>query len=252
MFEEWGLRVLSEREEKQQPQRRRRKPLTEQERETKVREAVAEYVRAVGCTEEEAVEVITAKLLGGAPFYRYEYLLDGLFAYVTRDPQVKTTRILQEEMENPTPNLALEERITEIGSELCRADFVWVCKDLNDVILERYEKDPRWKVAIQSADNFFIPLMEALGNARHNERARTALEDRKKKLIELLRASKDPDPLSLSRGDVDSLATILGTIKSNIGRKQRGVVYNAWRRYFLVGAEDISYPIEWRTALLSE
>jgi len=252
MFEEWGLRVLSERDEKQQPQRRRRKSLTDEARQAKVKEAVEEYVRSVGCTEEEAVAAITAKLVAAPLFYRYEYLLDGLFAYVTRDPQVKTTRILQEEMENPTPNLALEERITEIGSELCRADFAWVCKDLNDVILERYEKVPRWKLAIQNSDNFFIPLMAALGNARHNERARTALEDRKKKLIELLRSSTDGDPLSLSRGDVDSLGTILDDIKSNIGRKQRGVVYNAWRRYFLVGAEDPSYPIEWRTALLSE
>lgn len=119
-------------------------------------------------------------------------------------------------------------------------------------MIDRYERDPRWRVAIQNSDNFFIPLMAALGNARHNERARAALEDRKRKLIELLLASKDPDPLSLSRGDVDSLSTILDNIRSNIGRKQRGVVYNPWRRYFLLGAEDPSYPIEWRTALLSE
>ena len=234
MFEEWGIKVVSEREEKQQPRRRGRP-------------AAGDKTQG-----EEQPEPSGAAVIPGFTHYRYEYLLDGLFAYVTRDPQVKTTKILQEEMENPTPNLALEERITEVGSENCRADFVWVCRDLNGVFLERYERDPRWRLAIHNSDNFFIPLMAALGNARHNERARGSLEDRKKKLIELIRASGDSDPLSLSRGDVDCLGTILDNIKSNIGRKQRGVVYNAWRRYFLLGAEDPANATEWRTALLSD
>ncbi len=264
MFEEWGLKVVSEPEEKQQPRRRGRPAAGDDNTiQSKAEKLISIYMEATGCSEAEAKTALAAKLeeqiksskdavVPGITHYRYEYLLDGLFAYVTRDPQVKTTKILQEEMENPTPNLALEERITEVGSENCRADFVWVCKDLNEVFLQRYDKDPRWRLAIQNSDNFFIPLMAALGNARHNERARAALEDRKKKLIELIRASRDPDPLSLSRGDVDSLGTILDNIKSNIGRKQRGVVYNAWRRYFLLGAEDPAYAIEWRTALLSD
>ena len=52
--------------------------------------------------------------------------------------------------------------------------------------------------------------------------------------------------------DSDSLANIQGSIRSNIGRRQRAVVYSAWRRYFLLGLQDPNYPIEWRTALLSD
>ncbi|MGH9341363.1 MAG: hypothetical protein ACRD1R_17695 [Acidobacteriota bacterium] len=152
-----------------------------------------------------------------------------------------------------TPNLALEERVTEIGSELCRVDFVWVCRDLNEVIQEHYKDDPKWRLAIQNSNNFFIPLMAAMGDARHNERARAALEDRKNKLIELIKVSEDQDdPLWLSRNDSDGLATILDGIRSNIGRRRRGVVYNSWRRYFRIGLQDPAYPVEWRTALLSD
>jgi hypothetical protein len=103
-----------------------------------------------------------------------------------------------------------------------------------------------------TSDNFFIPLMAALGNARSKERAKAALEDRKRKLIEMLRASDDPDPLLLMGGGADSLETIQAGIRSNIGRKQRGVVYTAWVRYFLRGAEDPSHPVDWRDALVSE
>lgn len=222
MFEEWGLKLLTEREETQQPRPRRSRG---------------------GTYPEDAV-------IPGLTHFRYEYLLDGLVAYVTRNPQVKTSEILQEKGDNP--NLALEERVTEIGSEFCRADFVWVCLDLNEAIQERYKDDPKWRIAIQNSDNFFIPLMAAVGDARANPRARGALEDRKGKLIEIIRASDDNDPLWLSRNHSDSLSTILEGIKSNIGRRRRGVVYNAWRRYFRFGPEDIGYPVEWRTAMLSE
>ncbi len=222
MFEDWGLKLLTERDESQQ--RRQRRPRS-------------------GVIREDAV-------IPGTTHFRYEYLLDGLVAYVARNPQIKTTEILQEKAD--TANLALEERVTEIGSEFCRADFVWVCRDLNDVVQERYKDDPKWRIAIQNSDHFFMPLMAALGDARHSERARPALEDRKTKLVELLSGSDDPDPLWLSRGDADSLSNILDGIRSNIGRRQRGVVYNAWRRYFRLGLVDTTYPVEWRTALLSE
>jgi hypothetical protein len=219
MFQEWDLTLMTERQEKEQPRRRGRRTRTS--------------------TEETHL-----------PPYRYEYLLDGLYAYVARDPQVKTSALLQRDGE--TPKLALEERVTEIGSELSRADFRWVCRDLNDAITEKYSTDPKWRVAIQSSDNFFIPLMAALGDARHNERARAFVEDRKTKLIELIKTSDESDPLAFARDDSDSLANIQGSIRSNIGRRQRAVVYSAWRRYFLLGLQDPNYPIEWRTALLSD
>src|SRR5258708_32825505 len=225
MFEEWGLKLLTEREEKQQPRKRGRR---------------------------RKISDVEASLTGsGLTHFRYEYLLDGLFAYVTRDPQVKTSTLLQDKIQD-TPNLALEERVTEIGSEFCKSDFVWVCHDLNDFLHSRYKNSPKWSVAIQNSDNFFIPLMAALGNARSKERAKVALEDRKRKLIEILRPSDDEDPLDLLGVAADSLETIQASIRSNIGRKQRGVVYTAWVRYFMRGPEDPSHPIDWRDALVSE
>jgi|GEM_PF-4157269 len=227
MFEEWGLKLLTEREEKQNPPKRGRRKKTDDD--------------------------ATLQSASGLTHFRYEYLLDGLFAYVSRDAQVKTSKLLQEEIQDsPIPNLALEERITEIGSEFCKSDFVWVCRDLNDFFKTRYRTSPKWSVAIQNSDNFFIPLMAALGNARNNKRAKVALEDRKQKLLEMLHASDEEDPLDLTAEGADSLESIQNGIRSNIGRKQRSVVFNAWRRYFLVGLEDPSHPIDWRTALMSE
>jgi len=217
MFESWGLRLLTERQEKEMPRRPRR--------------------RAAPIPEDAVIPRLT--------HFRYEYLLDGLYAYVTRDLHAKTSQILQQRTE--TPNLAFEERITEIGSEHCRSDFTWACRDLNEAVQQRYADDPKWRVAIQNSDNFFIPLMAALGDARHSERARAFLEDRKAKLIELIRSSDDPDPLAFSRDDSDSLANILAGIKSNIGRRQRAVVYSAWRHYFRHGLDEPEYPVDWRT-----
>jgi len=220
MFEGWGLRLMTEREEKEMPQRRGRK------------------------------KTIENTPIPGITHFRYEYLLDGLGAYVARNPHIRTTDILQSG--GDTAELALEERVTEIGSELCRADFIWVCQDLNKAISERYETHARWRVAIQNSDNFFIPLMAALGDSRNNERAKPAIEDRKRKLIELIQSSTGADPLWLSSTDSDSLSTILDDIRSNIGRRRRGIVFNAWRRYFRFGPEEDDYPVGWRTALLSD
>ena len=86
-------------------------------------------------------------------------------------------------------------------------------------------------------------------HARKNDQARTALEDRKAKLLEII-VSGDEDPLVLADDSSDSLSTIQGRINSNIGRRQRAVVYGAFRRYFRKGTDDLSYPIEWREALL--
>jgi hypothetical protein len=224
MFEDWGIKLLTERDEKQQPRRRGRR-------------------KASAHGEEDAV-------IPGLTHFRHEYLLDGLMAYVTRDPNVKTTQILQEKADSP--KLAFEERVAEIGSEFCRADFTWVCLDLNRAVQEKYKSDPRWRIAIQNSDNFFIPLMAAIGDARHNAKARGALEDRKSKLLEIINSSTEDDPLFLARSQADSLASILDNIRSNIGRRQRSVVYNAWRRYFRLGLEDMEYPIDWRTAFLTD
>ena len=224
MFADWGISLLTEVEEKQQPRKRQRRKSTTD----------------VSDTGTDAPKITQ---------FRYEYLLDGLYAYVSRDPQIKTKDIL--EQKNEAASLSLSERVTEIGSEFCKSDFTWVCNELNEIIQERYKDDPKWRVAIQNSDNFFIPLMAALGDARHNDRARSTVEDRKQKLIELIRSSSDPDPLGLSRSDSDGLGSIQGSISSNIGRKQRAVVFSAWRRYFLLGFENQEYPLDWRVAFLS-
>jgi hypothetical protein len=220
MFQSWGLPLLTERQEKEMPRRPRR------------------------AKDDEDITV------PGYTHFRYEYLLDALYAYVTRDPHVKTSKILQETGDE-TPKLALDERIAEIGSEACREDFLWASMDLNNLIQQRYAADPSWRIAIQNRDHFFIPLMAALGDARHNEQARSALEDRKRRLIEIMKESDDPDPLALSRTTSDGLGMIQSEIRSNIGRRQRAVVFLAWRRYFRVGPEQADSPIDWRTASLS-
>jgi hypothetical protein len=218
MFKSWELPLLSERQEKDLKQQKAR--------------------------------VGDDRPVPGITHFKFEYLVDGLFAYVTRDPQVKTSKILQDTGDE-TPRLSLDERIAEFGSEACKADFVWCCLDLNKVIKERYKDDASWSIAIQNRDNFFIPLMAALGDARHDEQARPALEDRKRRLTELIGESEDADPLCLTRSTSEGLGTILAEIRSNIGRRQRGVVYLAWRRYFRMGLENPMYPIDWRTASVS-
>jgi hypothetical protein len=93
--------------------------------------------------------------------------------------------------------------------------------------------------------------MAALGDARTSPGTKGALEDRKSKLLEIIRDSSDDDPLSLvGDNNSQSLTYFLNSIRSNIGRKQRSVVFIAFKRYFRAGTEDISYPIDWREALM--
>jgi len=230
MFESWGIPLLTERQEKEQPARRTRKQAAPP---------------PLGLDGEPEITPATA----GITHFRYEYLIDGLHGYVGRDPHVKTNKVIQES--GDSARLPLEERITEIGSEVCRADFTWACKELNDAIKQKYGNTPKWRLTIQNSDNFFIPLMAALGEARTSPGTKGALEDRKSKLLEIIRDSSDEDPLSLvGDNNSQSLTYVLNSIRSNIGRKQRSVVFIAFKRYFRAGTEDISYPIDWREALI--
>ncbi len=216
MFSSWGLPLLTERQEKEQPRRRRRS------------------------VEDSLVDCVT--------HFRYEYLIDGLHGYVGRDPHVKTNKVVQDS--GDSARLSLEERITEIGSEICRADFVWACKELNEAIKSKYANTPKWRFAIQNSDNFFIPLMAALGDARTTSWTKGALEDRKAKLVDIIKNSSQEDPLALAGDNSQSLAHVQNSIRSNIGRKQRSVVFIAFKRYFRNGTDDISYPVDWREALM--
>lgn len=217
MFEDWGILLLTEVEKSTQTVKR----------------------RGNKHTDDNSNKIV--------PF-NYEYLLNGLYAYVSCDPHIKTKSSL--ENNNDANNSSLAERVAEIGSELCASDYTWVCQDLNKVIQDRYKGDPKWRVAIQSSDNFFIPLMSALGEARIDEKTRSLVEDKKQKLIELIQSTDDSDPLGLSNPDSKGLASIQKSISSNIGRRQRFIVHNAWLSYFKNGFEDPKYPIDWRNASL--
>lgn len=222
MFDSWQLPLLTDRQEKETPKRRGRRPAGEEQP------------------------------TSGRTHFRYEFLLDGLCAYVARDPHIKTTGLIQgagENMKLTVEEKSIDERITEIGSEVCKADFVWAGDSLNQLIKLKYADNLKWRDAIQNNDNFFIPLMAALGDARTNEQAKLSLEDRKAKLLDIIQNGSD-DPLMLTTDSSQSLSEIQARINSNIGRRQRNVVYGAFRRYFRHGTEDTSYPIDWRHASL--
>jgi hypothetical protein len=218
MFESWGLRLLSEKEEKAIPRRRgRRSPET------------------------FPIPSIT--------HFRYEFLIDGLIAYVSRDPQVKTRTELEDD---EGTNKRLGERVTEIGSEGCKSDFQWACLELNKLINKRYADVPKWRGIIQTSDNFFIPLMAALGEARANSKSRMAIDERQQALLSALKSSSDDDPLCFARGTTDSLEVLLENVKSNIGRRRRAIVYFAWRSFFREGPYSDGYPLDWRGAAVAD
>jgi hypothetical protein len=218
MFESWGIRLLTEKEEKAIPRRRGRKP-----------------------PEMMVIPSVT--------HFRYEFLIDGLIAYVSRDPQIKTRAVLEDE---DGINRRLAERVTEIGSEVCRDDFQWVCLDLNRLINKRYADNPKWRGIIQTSDNFFIPLMAALGEARGNARSKAAIVERKQQLLEILKDVAAEDPLRFYAGSANCLEHLLNDVRSNIGRKRRAIVYFAWRSFFRDGLYDEAFPVDWHGAAMAE
>jgi len=218
MLEEWEIRLLTEKEEKLIP--RKRGPHS--------------------VSEDSVIPTVT--------HFRFEYLVDGLKAYVAGEPHIKTSLVLEDAVKtDELVSRSLGERITELGSENCKADFQWVCRDLNNVIQGRYGAHPRWKVAIQNSDNFFIPLLAALGHARANFSNPSAIDDRQQKLIEIVSSSQDPDPLQFL-DEEKGLEKLLNDVRSNIGRRRRAIVFLAWREFFRRGIEEPAYPVDWRSA----
>ena len=79
----------------------------------------------------------------GVNVYRYEYVLDGLIAYLSRDPHVKTSQVLQglaSDGKLSVRDTSIEERITDIGAAECRSDLVWVFRDINEAMAAKYEE----------------------------------------------------------------------------------------------------------------
>jgi len=211
MFESWGLAVMTEREQKQRATR----PVDDE-------------------AEPEEGEAIT-------PF-KYEYLLMGLLGYVNRDPQVKTSKVLKDEG-SAFPD-QLSEQVVQIGSELCKQDFSWVCGTLNEFIKEKYADTPKWAGFIQNSDNYFIPIMAALGWARQTPKFSDLVESRKKELISVLKNSDSDDPMAFMEPH-RGLNKVSDTVKSNIGRKRRAIVHAAWRKFLADGITDPEYPLDW-------
>jgi len=94
---------------------------------------------------------------------------------------------------------------------------------------------PTTSFSDKNRDNFIIPLIAALSDARHDEQVRSALQDRKNHLVELTSESGDPSCPSASTSE--GLGTILREIKSNIDRRQQGLagirpINHACRRGF--------------------
>jgi len=218
MFEAWGMRLLTEKEEKMIPKRRGRKP-------------------------PEAMPIPSTT------HFRFEFLIDGLIAYASRDPQLKTRGVLEE---RDGLGQRLSERIAEIGNEVCKSDFQWVCLDLNKVINKKYADVPKWRGIIQTSDNFFIPLLAALGEARGSARSHPFIDRLKGELSEFVTHSKDEDPLRFFAGGSDSLEYNLGEVKSNIGRRRRAIIYFAWRFFFRQGVYNDKFHIDWRGAAVAE
>jgi hypothetical protein len=222
MFHSWGLPMVTQREHVENPGRRTKR----------------------AADSERPVEGVT--------HFRYEFLLDALGAYLSRNPHMKTSVLLQQSVDPAKLSVedkSIDERITEIGDEVCKSDLLWVCRDLNQAMQDGYKGDPNWQYAILTSDNFTFPLLAALGTARDFEPARPALEDRKAKLIQILSTGAG-DPLALVGDGDDRLAGIQSRINSNIGRRRRAIVYGAFRYYFRRGTEDASYPIDWHRASL--
>jgi hypothetical protein len=212
------MRLLTEKEEKLVPKRRGRKPPE-------------------------------AMLIPSVTHFRYEFLVDGLIAYVSRDPQIKTRGVL-EDTEGISQRLS--ERVMEIGSEVCKADFQWVCLEMNKLVNKRYADVPKWRGIIQTSDNFFIPLMAALGEARARARAQAFIEQRKSELLDAVSKSADEDPLCFYTERTDSLERILDDVRSNIGRRRRAIIYFSWRSFFREGIHESNYPVDWRSAAVAE
>jgi hypothetical protein len=206
-FQDWGIQLLTEREEKELPRRTRKNS--------------------------------PPAIIPAVTHYRYELLIDGLKAYVTGDPHVKTRPVLEEEGLNDT----LSARIMEVGSEACREDFQWTCLQLNRMVREKYEGKAKWHLAVQTSDNFLIPLFAALGKARETADTGSTVQHHQQELLELLDQPAE-DPLVLYSG-ANSLESIQNTIRSNIGRRQRAIAFFAWRDFFRKGPSSPDYPLSW-------
>jgi hypothetical protein len=224
MFEGWGIRVATDREERES--RAVRKP------------------RRRGADDSD-VEVDDE---GSYPFGA---VLAALIANAGRNPQILPGSEVKERIDSPR----LELDMTLVGSDASKQDFTWACREFDAAIQHAYaDADAQWRGLLhERRGRILIPLMAALADARRDERARGAIQDRQEKLTEIVRAGAGEDPLWITSDSDESLSRIFDSIKASIGRKRRSVVYHAFRRYFRQGPiADSGIVIDWRGAYLAD
>ena len=213
LFEEWGIRLLTDDQNKLVLRRRSRKPPK-------------------------------TNSIPSTTHFRYESLVNGLLSYVSGDPHLGARRYSEQER---FIYKRIDERVLRIAGEICRKDFSWICLDLNKLINKKYADFPKWRSILQTSDNFLLPLMAALGEARSRGRSFEALEQRKRELVGLIDNSWHDDPLRLFTGSSNSLEKVLDGVRSNIGRSHRAIIYKSWILFFLKGISTTDYPIKWRS-----
>ncbi len=54
------------------------------------------------------------------------------------------------------------------------------------------------------------------------------------------------------RTRIAGLMSSLRTVKSNIGRKRRAIIYGAWRNFLQQGITDADYPLDWEFVSMSD
>jgi hypothetical protein len=189
------------------------------------------------------------------PPFKLEYLINGVMAYVERDPQVKTKAKLesvyhdQDTLANVGSDIC--KRLIALGDDASHCDFEWACLLLNQEIARVYSENSKWRVAILQSDNFFLPMMAALGKAREQDRPEQ-VEERKKDILDLLRSAQPgSDPLQFSAPSGNNLEAVLDAVRSNIGRTRRAIVYKAWRDYFRRGKATHTVYLDWHEASVS-
>lgn len=197
------------------------------------------------------------------PPFRLEYLVNAARAYVEGNQHVKTKATIEETYDSGDrdkqesglvemgPNLV--KKLMDLGDDASRGDFEWACKDLNDEVTRVYRDNPKWRLAIVDSDNFFYPLMAALGKARGQKEKHPLMDEYKEDIIRILReAEPGNDPLMLGPltpdKDEQSLAHVLDLVRSNIGKTTRTIIYNAWKEYFRVGRSSESLVLDWAEA----
>ena len=207
-FVNWGLPVTSQRSEKEHPGHKGRR---------------------------SKAEIAAHPELVKPHAYKFEYLINGAIAYATQDQHTKTIKTLHED------DTVFNQNLDIIRSDRCEYDFKWVCGDLNKIMLAKYGKS---KDNILLSEVFFIPLMAVLGWARTDTMAMSLVESRQSELIGLLNKSETADPMVLE-DTARGLNNIAISMEVSVGKKKRNMIYHSWKQYFIYGALDKSYPVNW-------